>query len=275
MFHQLFNQISNQEKAEAIENLFTHSAPNADFFLMITLSVLMATFGLILGSSAILVGSMLIAPLLYPILGLAMGISISDASLVFKAFKTLFKATLLSIAAAGLATLLFASQMNGYTDEILARTHPSLLLAAVGIVAGLAAAFAMVKPKVNEAFPGIAISVALIPPLSVVGIGLAQGDVQTAMSSLLLFLVNVVGVVFSAVITFSLMNFYVKRRVAQKVVKNEENKIENEIKKARKPQEGMVSRTLDVVKQVSTTVSESIAIKADNVKDALLEELKK
>lgn len=231
MISQLFNNISDKEKTGAVENLFARSTPTKDFFLMVVLSVLMATLGLLTNSSAVIVGSMLIAPILYPILGLAMGIIMSDFSLVSKSFITLVKAGLLGVAVAAAITLLFSSQTGDYTGEILARTKPSLLSATIGAVAGFAAAFAMVKPKLNETFPGIAISVALIPPLAVVGIGLARLNANVLLNALLLFIINAAGVVFTAAIVFSLMNFYVKRRVAKEVVKEEEQKLQKEKQK--------------------------------------------
>jgi len=231
MFKELFNNITNKEKTDAIENLFKHSTPSQDFFLMVLLSVLMATLGLLTDNSTVIVGSMLIAPILYPILGFSMGIIMSDFSLVSKSFVTLVKSILLTIVVAAGITLLFHSQVGALTQEVIARTKPSLLYAAIGTIAGFAAAFAVVKTKLNDTLPGVAISVALVPPLAVVGIGLATFNFSAVFSALLLFLVNSIGVVFAATIVFSLMNFYVKRKVAEKVVEAEEKKIEKIEKK--------------------------------------------
>ncbi len=101
------------------------------------------------------------------------------------------------------------------------------------MIAGLAGSFALVKPQLSETLPGIAISVALIPPIAVVGIGLARFNWEIISGSLLLFLVNAIGVVFASMMTFSLMNFYVKRHEADKVVKKEDKKIEKEKEKAK------------------------------------------
>lgn len=229
MIWQLFSSITNEEKTQAVEDLFERSAPSMDFFLMIILSVLMAALGLLANSPAVIVGSMLIAPMLYPILGLAMGIIMSDSQLVTKSFITLLKATGLGIAVSAIVSLLFGLNMTEYTPEILARGEPSLLAATIGAVAGLAAAFATVKTKLSETLPGVAISVALIPPLAVVGIALSRLDVTLFFNSLLLFIVNAAGVVFTASIVFSMMNLYVKRHVAKEVVREEEERLQQEI----------------------------------------------
>lgn len=232
MIKQLFSNISNQEKTEAIAKLVEHSVPSKDFFLMVVLSVLMATFGLLIDSSAVIVGSMLIAPILYPILGLSMGIIMSDFMLISKSFLTFLKASILGVVVSAGVTILFSSQSNGHTVEILSRTEPSLIAFMIGAVAGAAAAFAIVKHKLNDMLPGVAISVALIPPLAVVGIGLARFDMNMLVNSFLLFAINAIGIVFTAVIVFSLMNLYVKRKEADHFVKVEEKKLEAEEKKA-------------------------------------------
>ncbi|MBU4480176.1 hypothetical protein KKG48_01895 [Patescibacteria group bacterium] len=77
----LFNNLTEENKVTAIENLITHSTPNQDYFFMIFLSILTAVFGILLGSITVVIGSMLIAPLLSPILSLSLGIIISDPNL--------------------------------------------------------------------------------------------------------------------------------------------------------------------------------------------------
>jgi len=230
MFQQIFNSVSNKEKTEAIENLFSRSVPSLDFFLMVIFSVLMATLGLLTNSSAVIVGSMLIAPMLYPILGISMGIIMSDQSLISKSFLTMLRASVLAIIVSAITAFFFYSQIDGVSEEIILRTQPSLFTAAIGIVAGFAAAFAMVKPKLNETLPGVAVSVALVPPLAVVGIGIAELNMDIFINALFLFLINAAGVIFAAAIVFSLMNFYVKRGVAKDVVEKEEKKMEDLVK---------------------------------------------
>jgi uncharacterized membrane protein len=104
MIKQLFS-VTEEEKSAAIKNLFEHSVPSKDFFLMVILSVLMATLGLLINSSAVVVGSMLIAPILYSILGLAMGIIMSDSNLVYKSFLTFVKASVLGILVSAFLTI--------------------------------------------------------------------------------------------------------------------------------------------------------------------------
>jgi len=227
----LFHTLSEKDKSDAIEWMIRGSTPRQDFFFMILLSILMATFGLLLNNVAVIIGSMLIAPILYPILGVSMGITMSDNSLISRSSWTLVKSSAVGIFASFVATLFFPGR-GMITAEILSRTQPSLPYAAIAVIAGLAASFALVKPHLNEMLPGVAISVALIPPLAVVGIGIAQLDWNIISGSLLLYVVNIAGVVFASMVTFSLMNFYVKRNVAQEVTAKEDLKVEIEKKTA-------------------------------------------
>lgn len=222
----LFNNLTEKDKSQAVEELIKDSTPHADFFLMVMLSVLMATFGLLLDSPAIIIGSMLIAPILYPVLSLSLGIVMSDQKLMTRSFTTIIKSMGLGIATAAIITILFSYQDKIAGLEIISRTQPSLLYSAVAVVAGLAASFALVKPHLNETLPGIAISVAIIPPLAVVGIGIASLDISMISNSLLLFAINALGIIFASMIIFSMMNLYIKRKIAHETIKKEEKKLE-------------------------------------------------
>jgi uncharacterized hydrophobic protein (TIGR00271 family) len=228
----LFNNLTGKDKSKAVERLISASTPRQDFFFMVILSMITATFGLLLNNAALIIGSMLIAPILYPILSLSLGIILSDVTLMSRSFYTILKSIALGVAASAVVTLLFSNNLSELTPEIMSRTQATLPYIIVAIAAGLAGSFALVKPQLNETLPGIAISVALIPPLAVFGIGVAKLNAVLISGSLLLFLVNMIGIVFSGMITFSLMNFYVKKQKAQEVVKEEDKKAEKEKKLA-------------------------------------------
>lgn len=227
LFFQLKN-LDETDKAKAVEKLITDSTPDFDYYLLITLSLLMASFGLLINSAAIVIGSMLIAPLLSPILSLSLGIVISDGKLLSRSFSTILKSTFLGVGAAIIATLFFGLGEESLTAEILARTDPSLLYFLVALIAGFAVAYTMVRPELNVTLPGIAVAVALIPPLAVIGIGIAKLDWFVVSNSLVLFLLNVVGIIFASMFVFSLMDLHGKKKVAQKTIKKEEKRLEEE-----------------------------------------------
>lgn len=227
------DNLSESDKTRAVRQLITESTPDFDFFLLVMLSVLMATLGLLVDSPSIVIGSMLIAPILSPILSISLGLVMSDGKLLIRSIVTIFKASVLGIVSAALVTLLFKSVVGGsLTSEILARTEPSLIYFFVAVVAGFAVSYTLVKPDLSETLPGIAVAVALIPPLSVIGVGIAKLDGDIVSGSLILYLINVIGIVFASMISFALMNLYGKRKVADATIKKEEKRLEHEEKLA-------------------------------------------
>ena len=233
MFGSLFQNVSEEEKNEAIEGIIQGATPRNDFFLMIMLAVAMAVFGVLLNSIIIIIGSMLVAPILYPLLSLSLGIIASDEKLIGRSVYTIAKSVLLALIAGFIIGFFFSTRdtMSQYSLGIVTGA-PSLMYAIVAAIAGFAAAFAVTKPHLSEAFPGVAVSVALVPPLAVAGIALAHFDWVALSNALLLFFVNVIGILFSAMIVFSLFRFAVKRHVTQEVVKEEEKVIKDEAKKS-------------------------------------------
>ena len=231
MLAELFYSTS-EDKKKSVEKLIEHSTPSYDFFLMIVLSVTMASFGLLLDSPAIVIGAMLVAPVLYPVLSAGMGVVMFNSQLMRRSFFTLGRAVLLALAASFLVGLFFASSDSLTSTELISRTAPSLLNVAVAVIAGFAGAFALVKPRLSETIPGIAISVALVPPLAASGIGLSLLSGAVIKGALLLFLINVLAVLFASIFVFSLMNFYIKRRTAEKAIEKEDEKQEEIKEKA-------------------------------------------
>lgn len=227
------DNLSESDKTKAVKQLITESTPDFDFFLLVTLSVLMATFGLLIDSASVVIGSMLIAPILSPILSISLGLVMSDNKLLARSVFTVVKASALGIISAMVATLLFKNLLaDGLTSEILARTEPSLAYFFIAVVSGFAVAYTLVKPDLSETLPGIAVAVALIPPLSVVGIGVANFNGEVVSGSLNLYLINIIGIVFASMIGFSLMNLYGKRKIAETAIKKEEKRLEEENKQA-------------------------------------------
>lgn len=222
--------VPESDKSAAVKQLIEGSTPDFDFFLLVTLSVLMATFGLLENNPAVVIGSMLIAPILFPILSLSLSIVMSDYNLIGRAGTTLLKASVLGVAASFLAALFFGGS-DMLTPEVLARTEPTLLSIAIAIIAGFAVAYTLVKPKLSATLPGIAVAVALIPPLAVVGVGLASFNWSVVAGSTIYLLVNVIGIVFASMLTFSLMDLYQKRNIAAKTADSADKAAEQEAKK--------------------------------------------
>ena len=230
----LFNNLTEKDKSDAVKKLIQESSPRADFFLMVILSVLMATFGLLLNSDSVVIGSMLIAPILFPILSVSLGVTMSDFKLIYRSLYTLLKYVIYGIFASAIVTLFFKTDPSiNSSQSLLISLKPSLIYVAIAIVAGIAASFSMVKPRLSEMLPGVAISVALIPPLAATGIGIAYFNWNIISNSFMLLAINFIGVIFASMMVFSLMNLYIKRQVAQLAIAKEDKDIKREIREAK------------------------------------------
>jgi len=236
----LFSDINEKNKTEAIDSLIKDSSPKPAFFFLVVMSVLMASFGLLINNASVIIGSMLIAPILSPILSIGLGITLGDNTLISRSLVTLGKSLLYSIGLSTLTTWLLWSVVNGnqlqevLNPEILSRIEPNTVYLFIAIVAGLATAYARVKPELNEALPGTAIAVALVPPISTIGIGIAFFRLDIISGALSLFVLNALGIIGAAIFMFSMMNIYSKKNVVKKSLKEAEREHNNIIKKAEK-----------------------------------------
>ena len=171
-----FRAIDENQKASVVRKLIEYSTPDFDYFYLVALSVLMATFGLLLNSGSIVIGSMLIAPLMYPILGVSLGLVMSNYGVLGRSVSTLIRSLGGALALSAAGAFFMGSGEMYHTAEVMSRTEPSILHLLVAIVAGAAVAYILARPEWSDTLPGVAISVALIPPLATVGIGIAALD---------------------------------------------------------------------------------------------------
>jgi uncharacterized hydrophobic protein (TIGR00271 family) len=234
----IFDNITEKDKILAVKNLIDDSTPRPSFFFLVILSVLMAACGLIINNVAIIIASMLIAPILSPILSLALGIVIADGKLISRSFFTLIKSAGWGVGLSAVTTWLlwnFTSSANFMMElnpEIIERTEPSVVYLLIALIAGAATAFARVKPDLSEALPGTAIAVALVPPLAVIGIGIATLHLNVASGAFAMFILNAIGIILSAMVMFSLMNIYTKKSLIAQSVAKADKELEKEIEKA-------------------------------------------
>ncbi len=214
----LFQDITEKDKVGVVQKLVEESAARPPQLFLLVASSLMAAFGLLQDNATAVIGSMLLAPLLAPILGFSMGVVMADGRLIAKALRTLGIYAALVIAAAAVVTFLFAFRGDPLGVEVLSRTSPSLFSAGIAVAAGAAVAYALMRPELSAAIPGVAIAVAVLPPLAVVGVTLARGRWDLVGGAFLLFLVNAAGIVFASMVIFSLMRIMLKRGVAEQTL---------------------------------------------------------
>ncbi|NOQ63041.1 MAG: DUF389 domain-containing protein [Methyloprofundus sp.] len=175
------------------------------FVLLMILSSMLATVGLFLNSPAVVIGAMVLAPLMSPIISLSMGLQRSNSDLSKQAFSTLLIGTLIALSLSAVMAAIFP--MHSMTHEIQGRLNPSILDLLVAVLAGVAGAFASSRESVAKSFPGVAIAVALVPPLCVAGIGLGWLNSDVFFGAMLLYITNLAGIILAAGISFMAIGF--------------------------------------------------------------------
>jgi uncharacterized hydrophobic protein (TIGR00271 family) len=199
------------ERADVYRTVRRGARPDADFFVMIGLSATIATLGLLVNSAAVIIGAMLVAPLMSAIIGLGLGVVQGDWRLLRLAAGATLRGMLLAVVVATLIAWIVPGAAA--TDEILGRTHPYLFDLGVALASGAAGAYALCRRDVSASLPGVAIAAALVPPLAVVGIGLALWDGRIAGGAVLLFLTNLIAISAAGGLVFLALGFRPELRV--------------------------------------------------------------
>lgn len=165
-------------------------------------AIFIASIGLNVNSTAVIIGAMLISPLMGPIMGIGLGAGIYDFELIKSAVKNLLIATLIGLLASFLYFLL--SPLHHAQSELLARTSPTIWDVLIAFFGGLAGIVASSRKKFNNVIPGVAIATALMPPLCTAGFGLATGQWSYFFGAFYLYLINSV---FISISTFLIVRF--------------------------------------------------------------------
>jgi uncharacterized hydrophobic protein (TIGR00271 family) len=209
---QCVKPLGPKRRKEIVDYIRTSASPGFDYFFLVILSGAIATLGLINDSSAVIIGAMLVAPLMSPILGVGLGSITADTKLARNSASALVRGAIISILLSALLTLSniylpFVPSLMEIPNEVLIRTQPTPNDLIIALAGGLAAAYAMAQPQLSAALPGVAIATALMPPLSTIGIGIALGRWDIAGGAALLFLTNAITIAFAATLVFFLEGF--------------------------------------------------------------------
>jgi uncharacterized hydrophobic protein (TIGR00271 family) len=172
------------------------------FAALMTMSVLIAVMGLLADSTAVVIGAMLVAPLMSPVLGASAALVLGQPQQFFRQLVVLTAGTAGAIGLAAATSFVFPGSMDPLPAEILARTSPNLLDLGIALAAGAAGAYAQIRRAAADAITGVAVAVALVPPLAVIGICLEIREFGLATGAFFLFLANVAGIIMSAALTF-------------------------------------------------------------------------
>jgi len=178
------------------------------FACLLVLAASIATYGLLGDSLAVVIGAMIVAPLMLPIMGLAFSISIGDRRKIINTLLISLAGIAMAVGVGFVLALPIAQVTQPEAiQQIMNRTSPHLLDLMAALATGLAGAFALSRLDVSDTLPGVAIAVSLVPPLANVGILLALGRPELAFGSLLLFVTNYVAILLTGSLVFMVMGF--------------------------------------------------------------------
>jgi uncharacterized hydrophobic protein (TIGR00271 family) len=175
------------------------AAKISQFWILLTLAGIIATAGVAADSTATVIGAMIVAPLMTPILGIAFALVMVERHHLVRSLLSVLGGALLVISIAFLFSMV--EPLGLFTEgnsQVSARTHPRLIDLIAALATGMVGAFALVRSDISDTLPGVAIAISLVPPLAVVGMTLQDGKILEALGALLLFATNVTAMIFTA-----------------------------------------------------------------------------
>ncbi|MET0052683.1 MAG: DUF389 domain-containing protein [Candidatus Thiodiazotropha sp.] len=202
-----FPTLERQARLELVERISIGADGGVDFIVMMILAATLASLGLLQGSTAVVIGAMLVAPLMGPLVAAGLALTQGNLQLFRKAFLVCGVGILIGLG----ASLIFGILNPGFeaSQEIEARGRPDVFDLGIALVSGMVAAYAMGRPNVSGTLAGVAIAAALLPPLAVVGIGATNNELLIAGNAAILFVTNLVAIVLGAALIFRLLGMHV------------------------------------------------------------------
>ena len=204
-----FPLLERDDRVALAERVSKSSAADADFVMMMALAAVLASLGLMQGSTAVVIGAMLVAPLMGPLLGA--GLAVVQGNL--KLFRNASIAIGLGVGIGLLVSLAVGALNPGYEPslEIEARGNPDLLDLGIALASGMVAAYAQGRTNVASTLAGVAIAAALVPPLAVVGLALTTGHPVIAGNASILLMTNLVAITLGAGLVFRMLGVRVPK----------------------------------------------------------------
>ena len=204
---QYFNLMSDKEEERTvIEQVKGSIVFRGTNLWILMFAILIASLGLNVNSTAVIIGAMLISPLMGPIIGMGLSVGISDLELLKQSLKNYGVATLISVVTATAYFLI--SPLSEAQSELLARTSPTLYDVLIAFFGGAAGVLALTTKSKGQVIPGVAIATALMPPLCTAGYGLATAQWAYFFGAFYLFFINTVFIATSTFLGVKLLRFH-------------------------------------------------------------------
>lgn len=207
-----FNALPDKEnEEEVIEQVSSDTMFRGSRLWVLVFAIFIASLGLNVNSTAVIIGAMLISPLMGPIIGMGLGIGISDLTLLRRSLKNYLVATIISVLTATLYFLV--TPITDAQSELLARTSPTIYDVLIAFFGGAAGILALTTRGKGNVIPGVAIATALMPPLCTAGYGLAMGSATYFFGAFYLFFINTVFICLATFLGVRMMRFKHKQFV--------------------------------------------------------------
>lgn len=213
--------IPNREKEKAVKELIEKSKLDSPYILLLIFSSVITTGGVLVNNIPVVIGGMLVTPLLTPFLTIALGISIGDTKFLNRSLWNSLKSILIVVLISMFLAFIFKGDVGEENIIIGYCQSQSSIYFLIALFSGIAGAFAYIHPKIAEALPGVAVSISLMPPLAILGIGIGVWSGGLLSAGIRTFLFNATGIVLGSLLVFSLGNFYKVKRTAVEEIKKE------------------------------------------------------
>ncbi len=179
------------------------------FWLLLVLSTVIASAGIVSNSTATVIGAMIVAPLMTPILGIVLGVVLADAGNLRRRLVLLLAGAAAVVVLSWLLGLVVPFPVLAATNsQVAARVTPEVVDLVAALATGAVGSVALARSDISDTLPGVAIAISLVPPLAVVGLTLESGAPRQALGALLLFTTNVAAILASGVVVMALYRAY-------------------------------------------------------------------
>ena len=203
---------SEEEFRDLYQTLKESASTSTLFVNFMILSTMLASVGLLSNSAPVIIGAMILAPLMGPIISLAMAMLRWDINLLKSSASTLSIGLVLALV---FAVIMGQLVPESSTPEIIARIRPNILDLAVAVISGIAGGYASARASAAKSLAGVSIAVALVPPLAVTGLGISWWQIPLMQGAFLLFFTNLAGIILASAITFWVLGFAPFKRAKQ------------------------------------------------------------
>ena len=208
-------RVDQADDCEIDKNIREGVELNGTYLWILMCAILIASIGLNINSTAVIIGAMLISPLMGPIMGIGYGVGIYDFRLIHKAFKNLAIATVISFITSAL--YFYITPLSGAQSELLARTSPNIWDLLIALFGGMAGIIGATRKEKSNVIPGVAIATALMPPICTAAYGFVNGNVAYFLGASYLYLLNCIYIAVSSILIVWFIRPIARREIDEKL----------------------------------------------------------